>query len=91
MRFKQGTDMDVAYREVRDRVERTRARLPADADRIYIRKHDATGIPVAFIGLAIDQALADPYDLIQNVISVQLQRIDGVASVDITAWRRSRS
>ena len=83
MAFKQSADMDVAYREVRDRVQRARARLPADADRIYIRKHDATGIPVAFIGLAIDPALADPYDLIQNVISVQLQRIDGVASVDV--------
>src|SRR6185503_697591 len=38
LRFKQGTDMDVAYREVRDRTQRARARFPEDADRIYIRK-----------------------------------------------------
>ena len=37
LNFKSGTDMDVAYREVRDRIERARALLPADADRIYIR------------------------------------------------------
>jgi hydrophobic/amphiphilic exporter-1 (mainly G- bacteria), HAE1 family len=81
--FKQGTDMDVAYREVRDRVQRARLRLPDDADRVYIRKQDPSGIPVAFVGLALDPALTDPYDLIQTAIVVPLQRIDGVAAVDV--------
>ena len=30
LRFKHGTDMDVAYREVRDRVERARLRFPKE-------------------------------------------------------------
>lgn len=81
--FSQGTDMDVAYREVRDRVERARARMPEDADRVFIRKEDASGIPVAMIGLAIDPDLADSYDLIQNSIVLPISRIDGVASVDV--------
>jgi hydrophobic/amphiphilic exporter-1 (mainly G- bacteria), HAE1 family len=81
--FRQGADMDVAYREVRDRVQRARAQLPTDADRIYIRKDDASGIPVAFVGLGVDPAMADPYDLIQNTVVVALQRIDGVASVEV--------
>lgn len=79
--FKQGTDMDVAYREVRDRVERARARLPEDADRVFIRKEDETGIPIAVLGLAIDPALTDSYNLIQKEIVLPLQRIDGVATV----------
>ena len=79
--FKQGTDMDVAYREVRDRVQRVRARLPEDADRIFIRKEDETGIPIAVIGLAIDPALTDPYNLIEKEIVFPLQRIDGVATI----------
>ncbi|MFP5284641.1 MAG: efflux RND transporter permease subunit, partial [Thermoanaerobaculia bacterium] len=79
--FKQGTDMDVAYREVRDRVQRVRARLPEDAERIFIRKEDETGIPVAMIGLAIDPALTDPYNLIEKEIVFPLQRIDGVATI----------
>ncbi len=37
LQFKQGTDMDIAYREVRDRVERARAIFPDDVDKI---KHD---------------------------------------------------
>jgi HAE1 family hydrophobic/amphiphilic exporter-1 len=81
VRFRQGTDMDIAYREVRDRVERARARFPADADRVFYHKDDETGIPVAVIGLAVDPNLSDPYNLIQKEIILPLQRIDGVASV----------
>ncbi|MEE8385286.1 MAG: efflux RND transporter permease subunit, partial [Dehalococcoidia bacterium] len=80
--FKQGTDMDVAYREVRDRVERARAFFPDDVERIYYRKHDESGIPVAMIGLAVDPDIKDSYNLIQQEIIKPLQRIDGVASVD---------
>ena len=83
LNFKSGTDMDVAYREVRDRIERARALLPEDADRIYVRKQKQTAIPVFVVGLAIDPELTDPYTLIQKQIVVRLQRIDGVASVEI--------
>jgi len=83
MNMKSGTDMDVAYREVRDRVERVRARLPPDADRIYIRKADLSGIPVFVMGLAVDPDVADPYNLIQNDVVMRLERLDGVASVEV--------
>jgi HAE1 family hydrophobic/amphiphilic exporter-1 len=83
MSFKSGTEMDVAYREVRDRIERTRARLPEDVERILIRKEDDTSIPVFVLGLAVNPEIADPYSLIQNEVILHLQRIDGVASVDV--------
>ncbi|HXV76540.1 MAG TPA: efflux RND transporter permease subunit, partial [Candidatus Polarisedimenticolaceae bacterium] len=79
--FKHGTDMNVAYREVRDRIERARNRFPEDIDRTYIRKEDASGIPVHVMGVAIDESVADPYNLIQNEVILPLERIDGVASV----------
>jgi HAE1 family hydrophobic/amphiphilic exporter-1 len=83
MNLKSGTDMDVAYREVRDRVERARASFPEDADRIYIRKEDLSGIPVFVMGLAVDPDLADPYNLIENDVVMRLERLDGVASVEV--------
>ncbi len=82
MTFKLGTDMDVAYREVRDRVERAKLRMPDDVDRVRIHKHDDASIPVALVGLAIDDETTDYYNLIQNEIVLPLERIDGVASVD---------
>jgi hydrophobic/amphiphilic exporter-1 (mainly G- bacteria), HAE1 family len=81
LQFKQGTDMDVAYREVRDRIQRARVRFPDDVDRVFIRKHDASGIPVCVIGLAIDPSLTDRYNLVKREILQRLERIDGVANV----------
>ena len=83
LNFKSGTDMDVAYREVRDRIERARALLPEDADRIYIRKEDESAIPVFVVGLAMDPEISDAYTLVQKQIVVRLQRLDGVASVEV--------
>jgi hydrophobic/amphiphilic exporter-1 (mainly G- bacteria), HAE1 family len=81
LQFKPGTDMDVAYREVRDRIQRARLHFPDDVDRVFIRKQDASGIPVAVIGMAIDPTLADYYTLIKREILQPLERIDGVANV----------
>jgi HAE1 family hydrophobic/amphiphilic exporter-1 len=81
LRFKRGTDMNVAYREVRDRVERARVLFPPDADRVFIRKDDASGIPVVVIGMAIDPSMTDYYTLIRKQVVQRFERIDGVASV----------
>lgn len=81
LRFKQGTDMDVAYREVRDRIQRARLHFPDDVDRVFIRKQDASGIPVCVIGLAMDPSLTDPYNLIKREVLQRIERIDGVANV----------
>jgi len=81
LQFKQGTAMDVAYREVRDRIQRARLHFPEDVDRVYIRKQDASGIPVCVIGLAMDPNLTDPYNLIKREVLQRFERIDGVANV----------
>lgn len=80
--FAHGTDMDVAYREVRDRIERARARLPEDVQQVFIRKDDDTRMPVAMVGVLVDEGTADTYNLIQNEVILKLERLPGVASVD---------
>ena len=79
--FKHGTDMDVAYREVRDRILRARPRLPEDLEQVLILKHDESTLPVVVLGVAIDPQVADPYELVRREIVVPIQRVDGVASV----------
>ncbi len=79
--FKQGTDMDVAYREVRDRILRARPHLPDDVDRIEINKFNEASLPIMVLGVAIDPQVTDSYNLIQQEIILPLRRIDGVASV----------
>lgn len=79
--FKQGTDMDVAYREVRDRILRTQPRLPDDLQPVRIRKQSSSSLPIMAIGVAIDPKVTDPYNLIQREIVAPLSRLEGVASV----------
>jgi hydrophobic/amphiphilic exporter-1 (mainly G- bacteria), HAE1 family len=83
LRFKQGTDMDVAYREVRDRIERAKLRLPDDVPQVFIGKDDDTGIPVALYGLTLPPGVTDTYDLVRHEIVFPLQRLDGVARVEV--------
>ncbi len=82
LRFKQGTDMDVAYREARDRVERARIEMPDDVQQVFLFKDDASGIPIYFVGLAIDPAVVDVYNLVQDEVVLRLERLEGVASVE---------
>ena len=82
LRFKQGTDMDVAYREVRDRTERAKALFPSDVDRTFIYKDNPSDMPVAFIGVMMDDELGDYYDLVEKEIVLPLSRIDGVAQIE---------
>ncbi len=81
MSFKHGTDMGVAYREVRDRVERARQNLPDDLEQVFIRKNDDASFPVAMVGLAVEENTADVYDLIHNQVILPLERVEGVAAV----------
>jgi len=81
LNFKQGTDMSVAYREVRDRVERARLRFPDDVERAYVYKMDASGFPVCMIGIAYETD-GDLYDLVNKHIIMPLSRLDGVANVE---------
>jgi len=87
LRFKPDTDMDVAYREVRDRVARARLRFPEEADKPYIYKHQPGATPLVRFRIAYDFD-SDYYNIIQKYIVTPLQRIDGVANVDFRIYER---
>jgi HAE1 family hydrophobic/amphiphilic exporter-1 len=81
--FDEDVDMDIAYREVRDRVARTRPDLPDDVERIRIRKESGAGIPVAFYVITWPDSLDNAQDLIEKHIVRAVERIDGVALVNL--------
>ncbi|MEZ4450178.1 MAG: efflux RND transporter permease subunit [Nannocystaceae bacterium] len=83
MVFDGDTDMDIAYREVRDRVARARPDLPDDIQRINIQKHSGAGIPVAFYGITWDERIQDPQETIQKQLVRAVERIDGVGTVNL--------
>ncbi len=87
LEFKQGTDMDVAYREVRDRLERARTRFPEGTEQPRIYKHQPGAEPAIGFRISYDPD-SEYYDLIEKHVVTPLQRIIGVAEVDF--WIQQR-
>ena len=83
VQFSQGTDMDLAYAQLRDRMERVRAELPDDVERIYLRKWSEDDDPILWLTLTQTRPHDDPYMLVEQHVKKPLERIDGVAKVEI--------
>ncbi len=81
--FAWGTDLDAVTADVRDRLDRIISRLPEDADRPRIFKLDDSAAPILSLGVYGD---IDPIylrELIEDQVSYRLERVPGVASVEI--------
>ena len=81
--FAQGTDMDVAYASLRDRIDRVRAELPDDIERIYLRKFGEDDDPILWYALIEEEPYEDSYLLVEQRMQKEIERIDGVAKVEI--------
>lgn len=81
--FIDGIDMGMASVGVRDRLDRVRPQLPNDIDRITIRRWQSTDFPVIQFSLAWDGPMDELYDIVNKIIVPRIQRIEGVANVDI--------
>ncbi|MBP7495147.1 MAG: efflux RND transporter permease subunit [Spirochaetales bacterium] len=81
--FAWGTDLDAVTADVRDRLDRILNRLPEDVDRPQIFKIDDSAAPILSLGVYGD---IDPIylrELIEDQVSYRLERVPGVASVEI--------
>jgi HAE1 family hydrophobic/amphiphilic exporter-1 len=83
IRFLDGTDMDMAAVDVRDRVDRVRHRLPADLERVEIRRFQSSNRPVLRFHLSADWPRERLYRFTDDVIVRRLQRLEGVADVQV--------
>lgn len=81
--FAWGTDLDAASNDIRDRLDRILARLPDDASRPSLRKFDLAAMPVVMMGVVSELDPVTLRTLIDNDISYRLERVNGVASVNV--------
>ena len=80
--FADGTDMDEAVVDLRGRIDRVKGFLPEDADAPMAMTIDVDAMPVVTVGLK-GADLAELQAIAEDDIQPALERIDGVASVDI--------
>lgn len=83
LRFHQSTEMDAAYADVRDRMDRVMPELPDDIERTWVNKFGDDDQPVLWAGLEINRTFDDPYTLLDETVVRELLRIDGVANVEL--------
>ncbi|MBI1875480.1 MAG: efflux RND transporter permease subunit [Acidobacteria bacterium] len=86
--FTWGIDLNEATNDVRTRLDRIRNRLPEDADAPVIFKFDSTAQPIIFLGVEGDYDPVTLREVAQNDLSPRLERVPGVASVDIMGGLR---
>lgn len=83
LRFKLGTDMDLAAMEVRDRMDRVWNDLPDDVDRYFVWRWQTSDRPIFEFSVAWERDKSELADMLQKVVVPRIQRIDGVANVEV--------
>ena len=83
LEFKMGTNMDLATLEVRDKIEQIRNDLPDEVDNIRIFRFKSGDLPVVEFSISIQGDITELFDIVEDVIKPKIQRINGVASVDV--------
>lgn len=82
--FKWGTDMDQATLNMRDKVDAARGSLPKTADSPRVVKYDASSQAIIDLALTGEQDINKLKKIADDVIKTRLERINGVASVNVT-------
>ncbi len=85
--FDWGKDLNEAVNDIRESLDRVRDVLPEDADAPSIWKFNLSDMPVAFLGLSGDGDVRRIRYLADDVLSRRLERVPGVASVDVRGGR----
>ncbi|MCG8460131.1 MAG: efflux RND transporter permease subunit, partial [Holophagales bacterium] len=88
--FLDGTDMDLASVEVRDRVDRVRHLLPPDVRQVRIRRFQTSDIPVMRFHLSAEWPQEELYDFAERVMQRRLERLEGVAQAQVRGLRTRR-
>ena len=77
-------DVAIAASDARERIDAIRDELPDDLQRYLVLKFSTTDQPVLRVRLASDMDLASSYDMIDREFKRRIERIPGVARVDIS-------
>ncbi len=77
-------DIAITASEARERVDAIRNELPEDFRRYFVFKFSTADQPVLRVRLAAEQDLTGAYDVIDRQLKRRLERVPGVARVEIS-------
>ncbi len=87
VRFTLDTKVDVASQDVRDRVQATLSKLPAEIETPVVEKFDIGAAPIMTLSLAGALPIEELTRVAEDVVKPALQRQPGVGSIDVIGGR----
>jgi HAE1 family hydrophobic/amphiphilic exporter-1 len=86
--FELGVDVDLVAIDVKEKVEGILNELPKEIEKPQVLKFDIGALPIISLSLTGPQPLREIYDVADRVVSDDLSRATGVASVTIVGGQR---
>jgi HAE1 family hydrophobic/amphiphilic exporter-1 len=86
LEFDWNTDMELAFLDVKDRLDRLETDMPDEVSEFLIWKTRSADFPIIWMDLSWDMPIETLYDLAERRVVPALERLDGVARVDL--WGR---
>ena len=81
--FRDGSNMDVAYNQVRDRMQRARSELPPEAQRSMIWKFSPDDDPMIFLGVRVDAPVELQAGILDALVIRPLEQLSEVSRVEL--------
>lgn len=81
--FHNSVNMDQAYDDIKDRMDRVLPELPEEVEEIRVYKYDADDEEILFAAMTLGEKIDNPEFFIERYFAPALQRIDGVGEVDV--------
>lgn len=77
-------DIQITSSEARDRIDAIRSELPDDLQRYFVQNFSPSDQPILRIRFSSDRDLRKEYDLIERSVRRPIERLPGVARVEIS-------
>lgn len=87
LEFSQDTNMDLAYAQASDRLERARPLIPDEIEYIRIHRFRMNDDPIIYMGISYDESVVDPYYVTEKFIKQTIEGIKGVANTELYGLR----
>lgn len=84
VKFSQGSDMNIIYAQMKDRMDRLKSELPDDVKNIFIYKWSEKDRPILWVAIAEKIRQTDPYLILEHHLQKPIERMDGVAKVELS-------
>lgn len=81
--FEMGSDISLKAMEIKEKIDGVRNQLPDDMERFFINKFSAQDNPMMNLRISSERDLSNAYELLNRNLKQRIERISGVAKVDL--------